>query len=134
MGYAFINFTRPELILDFYGEWMHKRWAQFSSRKRCDLAFGRIQGKAALQLHFANSRTLLSAPMSCRPVLRGDDGAGGDEAPSHYPALADASHQQRSGYASDRILPDNTHFVSSIYNVHALSPSGAPTRDFCGGF
>ena len=69
MGYAFINFVDPKTIITFCRHWFGRRWQQYSSRKRCELAYGRIQGKAALIEHFQHSRTLLSSPPHCRPML-----------------------------------------------------------------
>ena len=69
MGYAFINFTDPKSIIKFHHAWAGRRWPLLYSRKKCELAYGRIQGKMALMEHFKNSRTLLSAPPLCRPMI-----------------------------------------------------------------
>jgi hypothetical protein len=69
MGYAFLNFTSPMTLIPFYSMWNGKRWPLLSSRKHCELAYGRIQGKRALVEHFMTSRILLSAPAHCRPLL-----------------------------------------------------------------
>jgi hypothetical protein len=155
MGYAFINFMKSEYVVSFYKVWMNKRWAQFSSRKRCDLAFGRIQGKHALQQHFSNSRALLSAPSSCRPIVRADDDEPYDE--SYYPsepppsvaappkpaqlALTDAmSSAAAPAPTLPKVLSFLTPFVSNVYHisgtsaVSASNSSNTTSPEFIGGF
>lgn len=66
VGYAFINFIdaryprRPPLtrsaIVDFVRHYVGKPWPHFNSEKLCDLAYARVQGKAALVEKFRNSR------------------------------------------------------------------------------
>lgn len=53
MGYAFINFVDSVFIVDFFGEYDGKKWAQFNSDKICKITYGRIQGKKALENNFA---------------------------------------------------------------------------------
>ncbi|KAJ9082987.1 hypothetical protein DSO57_1039234 [Entomophthora muscae] len=73
VGYAFINFVDARYlpwryltvraILDFVLHYVGKLWPHFNSEKLCDLAYARVQGKAALIEKFRNSRfvqTLLS--------------------------------------------------------------------------
>lgn len=69
MGYSFANFIHPQDVVHFFTRWNGRRWPQFSSRKRCELAFARIQGKQALVEHFQHSRTLLASPANCRPIV-----------------------------------------------------------------
>jgi len=69
MGYSFANFMHPQDVIHFFTRWNGRRWPQFSSRKRCELAFARIQGKQALIEHFQHSRTLLASPANCRPIV-----------------------------------------------------------------
>jgi hypothetical protein len=84
MGYAFANFTDAQDIILFFQRWNGRRWPQFSSRKRCELAFARIQGKNALVEHFQHSRTLLASPPHCRPVIFVSQGARRGE-PEPFP-------------------------------------------------
>lgn len=45
-----------------------KKWEKFNSEKVATLAYGRIQGKAALVTHFQNS-SLMNEDKRCRPIL-----------------------------------------------------------------
>ncbi|KAL4423997.1 hypothetical protein ABPG75_001298 [Micractinium tetrahymenae] len=74
VGYAFINMVRPEYIIPFVEELHGKKWPKFNSEKICHIAYGRIQGKAALVQHFQNS-SLLHEDKRCRPILFHSDGA-----------------------------------------------------------
>ncbi|GFS33081.1 MEI2-like protein 1 [Actinidia rufa] len=56
-----------------------KKWEKFNSEKVASLAYGRIQGKAALIAHFQNS-SLMNEDKRCRPILFNPDGPNsGDE-------------------------------------------------------
>lgn len=68
VGYAFINFTKPEHILTFAQRVNGKRWARFNSDKVCHLTFARIQGIEALIEKFRNSKVMFEAP-AYRPKL-----------------------------------------------------------------
>ena len=68
VGYAFINFLSPAHILAFYEEFNFRKWDRFNSDKVCEIAYGRIQGKAALLTHFANS-SLVHEDECYRPVV-----------------------------------------------------------------
>ena len=48
IGYAFINFVDPCYIVPFFEDMNGKSWENFNSEKICQIAYGRIQGKAAL--------------------------------------------------------------------------------------
>lgn len=54
-GYAFINFTHPFFILEFYLEFQDFEWSllfqESSSEKVCKLAMAHMQGKESLFLH-----------------------------------------------------------------------------------
>lgn len=54
MGYAFINFTHPYFVVEFYLQFNAKKWECFNSDKICKVTYGRIQGKMALENNFAN--------------------------------------------------------------------------------
>lgn len=68
VGYAFINFTKPEYIEPFYNGFHGKKWGRFNSEKVCEITFARIQGRQQLIAHFQNSSLLLEDP-KCRPVI-----------------------------------------------------------------
>lgn len=68
VGYAFINFTKPEFIEPFYDAFHGKKWGRFNSEKVCEITFARIQGRQQLIAHFQNSSLLLEDP-KCRPVI-----------------------------------------------------------------
>eukprot|EP00831_Metopus_contortus_P017230 TRINITY_DN17263_c0_g2_i3.p1 TRINITY_DN17263_c0_g2~~TRINITY_DN17263_c0_g2_i3.p1 ORF type:complete len:162 (-),score=40.13 TRINITY_DN17263_c0_g2_i3:35-520(-) len=67
-GYAFINFVNPLYILPFYEEYSGKRWEKFNSEKICQLTYGRIQGKPALEQHF-HSSSVMKENVKVRPLL-----------------------------------------------------------------
>ncbi|GMI75688.1 MEI2-like 4 [Hibiscus trionum] len=68
VGYAFINMIDPQQIIPFYKAFNGKKWEKFNSEKVASLAYGRIQGKAALIAHFQNS-SLMNEDKRCRPIL-----------------------------------------------------------------
>ncbi|CAI9775245.1 unnamed protein product [Fraxinus pennsylvanica] len=81
VGYAFINMNDPSLIIPFYETFNGKKWEKFNSEKVASLAYGRIQGKAALVAHFQNS-SLMNEDKKCRPILFHRDGPNaGDQVP-----------------------------------------------------
>ena len=45
LGYGFINFIDPIHIMYFYDEFIGKKWNNFNSEKKCQLAYAKIQGK-----------------------------------------------------------------------------------------
>ena len=45
LGYGFINFIDPIHIIYFYDEFIGKKWNNFNSDKKCNLAYAKIQGK-----------------------------------------------------------------------------------------
>ena len=61
-----------------------KKWEKFNSEKVVALAYGRIQGKAALVTHFQNS-SLMNEDKRCRPILFCIDGPNaGEQVPNFY--------------------------------------------------
>ena len=48
LGYAFINFIDPIHIIYFYDEFIGKKWNNFNSEKKCNLAYSKLQGKNEL--------------------------------------------------------------------------------------
>ncbi|CAN8069983.1 unnamed protein product [Agarophyton chilense] len=98
VGYAFINFTKPEYIEPFYNAFHGKKWGRFNSEKVCEITFARIQGRQQLIAHFQNSSLLLEDP-KCRPVIFDSSGRQ-EEFPigSHVrtrrgPSSRDTSHR-----------------------------------------
>ncbi|KAI5148245.1 hypothetical protein ENBRE01_0205 [Enteropsectra breve] len=55
VGYAFINFTRPEYVRSFYTVINGMRWKNFCSEKIAELAYASIQGIEQLKRKFRNS-------------------------------------------------------------------------------
>lgn len=58
VGYAFINFVKPEYIRAFFLEFNGKKWKKFNSDKICNLKYARIQGRVQLEEHFQNSSVM----------------------------------------------------------------------------
>lgn len=69
MGYAFLNLLTPADVLSLYLKWNGQRWPHFGSRKHCELAYARIQGREALVARFSRSVIMSRAPPSCQPIL-----------------------------------------------------------------
>ena len=57
MGYAFINFIDAIFIVDFFKQFNGKKWECFNSEKICEITYGRLQGKHALEKNFSNMST-----------------------------------------------------------------------------
>ena len=68
VGYAFINFVEPDLIIEFSKEFQGHRWNNFNSGKVCDITYARIQGQAAMVARFQNS-SLLDKDDAYKPLL-----------------------------------------------------------------
>ncbi|KAL2650012.1 hypothetical protein R1flu_018140 [Riccia fluitans] len=56
LGYAFVNFTSVPATIRLYKAFHAKQWEAFNSRKICQVTYARVQGRAALEEHFRNSR------------------------------------------------------------------------------
>ncbi|KAL4493466.1 hypothetical protein ABPG72_007474 [Tetrahymena utriculariae] len=69
VGYAFINFIKPEYIRDFYLEFNGKKWKKFNSDKICSLKYATIQGIPQLQEHFQNSSVMNQREKKFKPVF-----------------------------------------------------------------
>jgi len=67
-GYAFINFRRPKYIPMFLEAIEGRRWKNFRSEKKGEIAYARIQGLSMLQNRFRRS-DILSACPEYWPVL-----------------------------------------------------------------
>jgi hypothetical protein len=68
-GYAFINFSNPKFIKDFYLEFNGKKWEKFNSEKICEIKYARIQGYNALMQHFQYSRVMNQQDKKLRPYI-----------------------------------------------------------------
>ncbi|RDX94771.1 Protein MEI2-like 2, partial [Mucuna pruriens] len=101
VGYAFINMASPSHIIPFYKAFNGKKWEKFNSEKVASLAYARIQGKAALVMHFQNS-SLMNEDKRCRPILFHSEG-------------------QDTG--------DQEHFLSSNLNICIRQPDGSYSGD-----
>lgn len=101
VGYAFINMVSPSHIVAFYKAFNGKKWEKFNSEKVASLAYARIQGKAALVMHFQNS-SLMNEDKRCRPILFHSEGQ-------------DTSDQE--------------HFLSSNLNICIRQPDGSYSGD-----
>ncbi|KAL6198233.1 hypothetical protein ACLB2K_028025 [Fragaria x ananassa] len=97
VGYAFINMLSPSHIIPFYEAFNGKKWEKFNSEKVASLAYGRIQGKAALVTHFQNS-SLMNEDKRCRPIL----------------------FISESSEAGDQIILE--HLPSNNLNIHVSQP------------
>ncbi|KAJ1377240.1 RNA-binding domain superfamily [Sesbania bispinosa] len=101
VGYAFINMVSPSHIIPFYKAFNGKKWEKFNSEKVASLAYARIQGKAALVMHFQNS-SLMNEDKRCRPILFHSEGQ-------------DTGEQE--------------HFLSSNLNICIRQPDGSYSSD-----
>lgn len=104
VGYAFINMSSPSHIISFYQAFNGKKWERFNSEKVSSLAYGRIQGKAALVSHFQNS-SLMNEDKRCRPIVFNSEGVE-DSDQEHFLAngLNHGSPQQERTLTVD-LLP-----------------------------
>lgn len=66
VGYAFVNFVSPEVVVEFYRRWHRVRWEQ--SNKTCEIAYGRLQGKTALLHQFRKRNSQATIPHQYRPA------------------------------------------------------------------
>ena len=54
LGFGFINFVNSMHLLLFYEEFVNKKWNSFNSKKRCNLAYSKYQGKNELIKYILN--------------------------------------------------------------------------------
>ena len=54
LGFGFINFLEPLHLIYFYEEFVGKKWNFFNSKKRCNLAYSKYQGKNELIKYILN--------------------------------------------------------------------------------
>jgi RNA recognition motif-containing protein len=101
VGYAFVNFVRPEYIVEFVAHRVGKPWGLFQSQKRCEVSYATIQGIDCLLAKFRNS-VVMEEYSAFRPKLwyhvdSTDIPAGkvvGDEA--EFPASDNEQKRKRS--------------------------------------
>ena len=68
VGYAFVNFIRPELIVNFYHARVGKTWPGLKSDKILEVSYATIQGQDCLIQKFRNSSVMQEFP-GFRPKL-----------------------------------------------------------------
>ena len=69
VGYAFLNFLRPESVVRFYEQYNDAKWGMFNSTKVCEVTYGRIQGRSALIQHFQASSVMSHEDARVKPVI-----------------------------------------------------------------
>jgi len=87
VGYAFINMTAPIYVLDLFEDLAGRTWERFNSEKVCQVAYGRIQGKAALIDNFSTQQ---ADSKKVKPLIFDYCGGSGDNYQQQYvpPAAA----------------------------------------------
>lgn len=101
VGYAFINFVRPEFIANFSHHRVGRPWSIFRSKKIAEISYATIQGQDCLIAKFRNS-SVMQEFHGFRPKVFYNvdsmdipsDKQPGDEAP--FPAPDNQSKLQRS--------------------------------------
>ena len=68
VGYAFINFSRPEGMINVIDFIEGMSWKGYKSGKFAEISYATIQGKEALVQKFRNSSVILEWP-HCRPKV-----------------------------------------------------------------
>ncbi|XP_057480868.1 protein MEI2-like 4 isoform X1 [Actinidia eriantha] len=114
VGYAFINLIDPQQIIPFYKAFNGKKWEKFNSEKVVALAYGRIQGKAALVTHFQNS-SLMNEDKRCRPILFCIDGPNAGE---QEPFPIGINIRSKAGKARGYVTEENHHRGSPSTSVN----------------
>ena len=69
LGFAFINFVEPFHIILFYELYRGKKWKRFNSDKKCELLYGKYQGRQELISHFEKGKVLLFDSEDKRPLI-----------------------------------------------------------------
>ena len=69
LGFAFINFVEPLHIILFYELYRGKKWKKFNSDKKCELLYGKYQGKRELISHFERGKVLFFESEDKRPLI-----------------------------------------------------------------
>jgi len=92
VGYAFINFLDPEVVVEFCKHFNGRKWCNFNSEKVCSISYARIQGKSALVARYQNS-SLMSRDNEYRPLLFYSSGPD-KGLPEPFPVPVRHDHQQ----------------------------------------
>lgn len=58
VGYAFVNFVKPEHIVDFVQQRVSKPWGLYGSEKTCEISYATVQGQDCLVEKFRNSSVM----------------------------------------------------------------------------
>ena len=103
VGYAFVNFITTSDIPAFYEEFNFRQWECFNSNKVCEIAYARIQSKAALIRHFENS-ALSVEDEAYEPFVFASDGSGRRENKPFGP-LKRTGHRDRKPSEDQRRNP-----------------------------
>ena len=69
LGFAFINFIHPLYIVDFYETYRGQKWMRYLSDKKCELAYGTVQGKQTLIKHFQKGIVLNAQTSDRKPMI-----------------------------------------------------------------
>lgn len=69
LGFAFINFIHPFYIIDFYETYRGQKWMRYLSDKKCELAYGTVQGKQTLIKHFQKGIVLNAQTSDRKPMI-----------------------------------------------------------------
>ncbi|KAH7276927.1 hypothetical protein KP509_39G026900 [Ceratopteris richardii] len=133
LGYAFVNFTSPRATFGFYKSFHKKAWEAFNSRKICEIAFARLQGRSALEDHFRNSRfacdteeylpVLFIPPRNgsnesmprvavgqsggCRAILRNGNGHSSGDVPDEQDGKVHSTKEDSCGDSSETCDVEN---------------------------
>ncbi|KAI5209371.1 hypothetical protein AUEXF2481DRAFT_610513 [Aureobasidium subglaciale EXF-2481] len=68
VGYAFVNFCKPEYITNFVQKRVGHPWSMYGSLKKCEVSYATIQGIDCLLAKFRNSVVMEETP-AFRPKL-----------------------------------------------------------------
>jgi hypothetical protein len=69
VGYAFINFKSPKLIVNFFLEFNNKPWGFKNSNKIGYVSYARIQGYRSLSSHFKKSTIMNQVDKKLKPII-----------------------------------------------------------------
>jgi len=105
VGYAFINFIKPEYIPSFFREFNGQTWEKFNSQKVCSITYARIQGKNSMIEHFRNSR-LLVEDKKCRPLIFNTENPSIEE---EFPIGPNYPYAPRASTTKNWPQPTNQH-------------------------
>lgn len=67
-GYAFINFTHFIHIIHFYNEFNGRNWAGTNSKKICEIAYSKVQGRETILNHYPHKGMYISGRSKQSPM------------------------------------------------------------------